>query len=74
MAVNILMIAHYFDLEVLPSSYPIKDEPDADQCAAQDAQVPRQVEAPHTRKQRPGRSVAAGSNGSPRLTNPTTSE
>ena len=27
MAVNILMIAHYFDLEVLPSSYPIKMNP-----------------------------------------------
>ncbi len=27
MAVNILMIAHYFDLDVLPSSYPIKMNP-----------------------------------------------
>ncbi len=27
MAINLLMVAHYFDLEVLPSSYPIKINP-----------------------------------------------
>ena len=27
MAINLLMIAYYFELEVLPSSYPIKINP-----------------------------------------------